>query len=266
MLVHYQNYTYRESQVWLVVAVKRRVHTWGGGRGERRGPKRGPRTLRKVEEEPEAPAILLCCDSTTRPCGSRPANRGLYSNSWGVLNKSPGRDHRRHHKKDGKAEAPVVGGRGIIRRGRGSDRTTGVVTPARIGGHGRPEGSRGRSRNGPERGFFRLAILPTLSSMLFTVGSVGLIRDPQLLLCNLSDSLAGFLRVGRRIATKRRMVGRGLRPLHGEVRTPPLRGPLFGAPSSCPGRHPMYVVYSSFVRYYHPSSNRNKSMNSLFFF
>ena len=47
----------------MVVAVKRRVHTWGGGRGERRGPKRGPCTLRKVEEEPEAPAILLCCDS-----------------------------------------------------------------------------------------------------------------------------------------------------------------------------------------------------------
>ena len=136
----------------MVVAVKRRVHTWGGGRGERRGPKRGPRTLRKVEEEPEAPAILLCCDSTTRPCGSRPANRGLYSNSWGVSNKSPGRDHQKQQEKDGKAETPVVGGRGIIRRGRGSDRTTAVVTPARIGGHGRPERSRGRSRNVPERG------------------------------------------------------------------------------------------------------------------
>ena len=47
----------------MVVAGKRRVHAWGGGRGERRGPKRGPCTLRKVAEEAEAPAILLCCDS-----------------------------------------------------------------------------------------------------------------------------------------------------------------------------------------------------------
>ena len=47
----------------VVVAGKRRVHTWGGGRGERRGPERGPCTPCKVEEEPEAPAILLCCDS-----------------------------------------------------------------------------------------------------------------------------------------------------------------------------------------------------------
>ena len=60
---------------------------------------------------------------------------------------------------------------------------------------------------------------------------------------NLSNSLAGFLRVGRRIATKRRMVGACGFSVY-------CTWALFGPPSSCPGRHPMYVVYSSFVRYY----------------
>ena len=70
------------------------------------------------------------------------------------------------------------------------------------------------------------------------------VRDPKLLLYNPSDSLAGFLRVGRRIATKRRMV---------EAYGPSMyyTWAPFGAPSSYPGRHPMCVVYSSFARYYH---------------
>ena len=53
----------------------------------------------------------------------------------------------------------------------------------------------------------------------------------QLLLYNPSDSLAVFLRVGRRVATKRRMV---------EAYDPSIYGTWapFGTPSSFPGRHP----------------------------
>ena len=61
-------------------------------------------------------------------------------------------------------------------------------------------------------------------------------ETPNYCYYNPNNSRVGFLRVGRRIASKRRMTG--------------AYGPSvyctwapFRAPSSYPGRHPMYVVY-----------------------